>query len=1246
MKKRDLFLTGALLFGFGLNALAQSAEETLFFYGFEDELASFRDSSKAVDSITQIRYYDGVISNGAGAGVYPQDLTIAYAKDTTIFLLHGLSPFRDANRQDSYELIQDPLGGHQADLEAMGAQGGQYYFKYNSGGTGDGLCNDYEANLFVRGIQLEDNTSYRIVFYSKASDPTANMQAGVFRGYYNSERAISMNGDSGNEFLLDKTSFTTDQWERNTIMMYYQNDSVANRHMYYAGFWWQDAWRTIDPATGIEYNAIEQFDTYFLRFSFRYPARSYYLDDIALYKSTIGGAEFNGEILRVDFGYETNLGSLARAKAEGAIELPGDYFTLTAEYAGDPYDLDVLAAEYHSDGYLYIWLDNDSFEGLENVRLSFTNPTDPALQLKYTGTLYPKSLDQAWVDAGKIVPDFENEFAVYNPEIFATSLKYYPPAVVSVSPEEGSFGLGSDTRTFDVTFSKEVYANLSDPLNDDFSVLARVQTSQGVENWVPAAYDEETFTVTFQRPAGSVSELSGDYDFTVLNAHTDKGAQYMKGDDYTFSYSFGPADVAPVYLGKSDFSQYSVGANEIEGFSINEYGIMRIQQFSGLAGKALMWGLYGVNLQNDPKGSDDLTRGPALSYKINVSEPGDWRVSYAMSGCLKNSWNDGALMYFRIYDSAGEIIYESNRGEDHTNLPEEGGVVTSYEEFQQMISFPNTGEYTLVWNMPNENSWSGGHQGGRIIYYVEVSNEYSSAYKYIDMLIGAQTSAKDILALAKANPDYSGVYQDEFEALINSYEGFTSHAPSAYNAAVKALGDGSAVMSERMGIVDKYNAEYAAAKDKEAVYTDSTSYNQLVAYTDLVAKIAEYKDLDVTAKDNDAMTAITAEVTAATKAMTDRCSAIDRFNGLKSDIEGLFVTYASYDFAEEFKNAQKVYNENKDLDVFAVTDDALNASNTALDDAKTAFNNRMSAANLLSKQDKQLKSLAADLDVELDAEAQAMVDGVMATILEDDQNVANLYQLAIKARISEMYANSELEDAVELTHFIQNASFYTTYSPSNKIHSNENPLPGWAVLGGSNNDYLRDQSNNGADANINYEGSAKNSGIALDWGSSVKMTQTIKNLPAGKYTFSHYQNAWGELTASTTRGGFIFNQKNLAGEDISDTITAYNQSGEVILYGGEVELLIDLTTNSTWGFYDDLTLMLEEPLAGYDYAAAAAAAANAIEDAKTNVATVKEAVDVMYYNLGGFNTAQPDGVTIKVTTGKNGARKVEKILVK
>ncbi|MBO7293838.1 MAG: hypothetical protein J6U65_00310, partial [Bacteroidaceae bacterium] len=90
------------------------------------------------------------------------------------------------------------------------------------------------------------------------------MNVDLMRGFYNSEKQFSMTGEmNSGEFKLEKKTFQTDRWERVTMMSYYQNDSVANRYMYQAGYWWSDSWRrTID---GQEYNMIVQPDQYFVR---------------------------------------------------------------------------------------------------------------------------------------------------------------------------------------------------------------------------------------------------------------------------------------------------------------------------------------------------------------------------------------------------------------------------------------------------------------------------------------------------------------------------------------------------------------------------------------------------------------------------------------------------------------------------------------------------------------------------------------------------------------------------------------------------------------------------------------------------------------------------------------------------------------------------------------------------------------------------------------------------------------------
>ncbi|MBO7293839.1 MAG: hypothetical protein J6U65_00315 [Bacteroidaceae bacterium] len=163
MKKCDLLLAGAMLFGFGATAQAQ---EQLFFFGFEDGVASFTDSANAPDSITEVQFYSHIGSNANN--LKPEEFEFGPKVDTLLYVLNGLSPKTD--RGDSYDIVIDADGQHKGEFEAMGAQGGERYFKYNAGGDfGGAVSNDYEANLFIRNLPISDTTSYRLSMYVKAS---------------------------------------------------------------------------------------------------------------------------------------------------------------------------------------------------------------------------------------------------------------------------------------------------------------------------------------------------------------------------------------------------------------------------------------------------------------------------------------------------------------------------------------------------------------------------------------------------------------------------------------------------------------------------------------------------------------------------------------------------------------------------------------------------------------------------------------------------------------------------------------------------------------------------------------------------------------------------------------------------------------------------------------------------------------------------------------------------------------------
>ena len=1268
MKKRDLIFVVALLLGFSLGARAQTAEETLFFYGFEDNLASFTEDSP-VDSITEIRYYAG---NPTSAG-----FEIVYTKDSLMYLFNSISPVISDDRTDTYELVTDPTGTHKGEMQELGAKGGDSYFKYTSGGEGSGLCDDYAANLFVRGLKLEPFTSYRLVFYSKGSHEEANLQAGVFRGFYNSEKPISLNGENGNQYLMEKTEFTTDRWERNTLMMFYQNDSVANRHMYKHGYWWTNSWATTDTVTGKTYNQIQQFDKYFFRLSFRYPGRTYYIDDISLYKSNIGGAEFNGDVLRVDFGYQTNLADLAKKDPTGAIELPGEYFRLVShsEEWGDE-ELPVLSAEYHADGYLYIWLDNAEFYIEDDTRLSFTNPVDdPSLCLKYTGTLFPNSLDTAWVNAGKIVPDFENEFAVYNPAVSAISRVYLAPTVKVSTPENGSFNLDPKIRSIDISFSKEIYTNLTEGTDDAYNVIVAMQSSGAEEIWLPSAYDEETFTVTFTRPAEFTADLSGDCDFKVRNARAGMGEMYQAGSEETITLTFGNLSEIgrPVYFYQSEaawtaadhasqcipkgWTAYdaSIGSGGQIGTGETVAGRSRVYFFG--AGGAFTRGFY-----SSPRGNLEakIVYGDVVDYGLTLDQGNYW-LSFKTFG-----WDGSPTIKVFVYPV----------GTDRPATP----IGTLKAEPNVANATAGTGSYKVeqcatakfAFTVENDDNYVmefvSGTSGweGAVIGAIELTNQYSEAFTYLKMLEDAQAAANGVLANAKADNKYSGEYLNTFQGVIDDYADFTDTAPSAYVDATNTIKNATSAMSTRMAVVDKFYTEYQAAIDKEAVYTDSVGYNELVAYTALVAKIAEYDGLDVTVKTGDELTAITAEVTAATKAMTDRCTAIDNFNRALAGALNVLENQTEYDMLPEYAALQSAYNEWKDLNVITSSDEDLAESTGALNDAMKFYTYAGQSIAAQTVQVKGLYALATELEVDFDDIQAGLADEIadrMNNLRTDDQDLAALLKEVLKYRVYELLADEGYDGTrLNLTPFITNYNMYLTAkigveveqfyyqwgTPNDRWRLKSGVFttvyPGWTLNGKSGNVHVCNETQNWNDKAEIVDGY-----IAFDWNSSFELGQTVTGLPEGLYSIGVGFN--NNLENSIMIGQADDNTPDTVSvakgnEDYPAAANAFVDSLEV---SDAITVKLVISGGSSWGRIDNWELYLDGKSETADYAALAAAQKQAAIEQATFVPSIRTTAPVSYryFTVDGVETdASNNGILIRVSTGADGRRNVEKVIVR
>lgn len=592
MKKRDLLFAGLLLFGATAFAQPQRTPqdpEQLFFQDFEADFDAWKE--KEVDRITELQYYNNSQTGTKNNTKIWQnkadwDWNNAITRtDSVLILKNGVLTTDAASEvqnyaKDKYTILNDESQARKEAFDQFGEadKGGKYVFQYISDTCHNGsnaYSPNYRRNLFVRGLPIEDTTSYRLTFYVKAtkvkSGALPRMYADVMRGYFHAEKPFSMGLEDDANNMKYKTTYSyekrgwgaptdddpnpfTGEWEKVTFMTYYTNDSIANSFVFIDGYWWVDDWKwtkgSKEPVP-TDHNLIYtvQPNKFFVRLSFSSDDTQFQVDNISLTKSTIGGVEYSGSKIRVDFGYKTNLGDLAKAAYAqnkiDAVEVQNEglkYFTVWGKNSTGWSRIPIASAEYHGDGYMYMFAAEGSsgepysFDSYDSVLVSFNNPVDkPDLCLKYTGdgksstSTFPRPWDTAWIRAGKIVPNFSNEVGKKNPYAVAGvfSMKELPPVVQETEYEENSFGIPADTKTIWIKFSRKI--DFDNAGLNSTKLIAKL----GEELLTPS-WDAENSRLILTRTGSD--RLTGDKELTLIQL---KGIGTPEAAPLTYHYHFG-----------------------------------------------------------------------------------------------------------------------------------------------------------------------------------------------------------------------------------------------------------------------------------------------------------------------------------------------------------------------------------------------------------------------------------------------------------------------------------------------------------------------------------------------------------------------------------------------------------------------------------------------------------------------------------------------------------------------------------
>ena len=1276
-----------------------------------------------------------------------------------IIMFNGVEQSSSATEQlyqvyknDTYKIVGDK-GLDEARNDAFkqyGEDGGKYFFQYTTGdisaaraagqissshySTDTRSTKKYRRDLYVRGLNIEDESSYRLTFYIKTKKlNTFNpiFYADLMRGYHHQRANFSMGYKSGKDFSFTKDDFVDGQWEKITIMNYYINDHEADAYVFYKGeySWYDDwTWRPTDEelaaagktlAPGEVLNYIKQPDKFFVRMAFATDSVEYSLDNITLTKSWIGGCEYNGDKLRVNFGYDTNLKELVKAEIAKtnlpAVEIPnegGKYFQVWCKKNGVWSYMPIRSAEYHTDGYMYMFtsylpIDPDDpesemaplqFGDYDSVFVSFHNPVEiPELTLKYTGSLYPKALDTAWVNAGKIVPDFFNELAVPNPttKIWAnvSSLDGQPPIMQEPPYEDGSFGLDGKITELRFKFQKQVKTDKEFKGEVTDNVVAYV----GEEVWIPT-WDADTKELVITRPENLRSQdLKGDRLIHIIQI---KGMNGDAGNDVKVNYHFGSfSKVVSSTQISSDWR--SEGGGELGGYNpastyAHDGNTAFLKGGGSKKAKTRVYAMAGTYPNDcgyvitqyvlDKTGNmysivhfdkaEELTiefLGTGWAYS-GSKVPGLPCYLYfypAPGGTLENGDDKGFAVLEACEKTAlgsftPKTVVEKGNIEDKDTgtWPEE------VETFKYNFTIPSAGDYVFEWvtkDAPKADVKSGVFISN---YTISSANAGNLSTPYVSKLNKAVENAQAKLTAAEP-AKYRGADYNALATAAQEGDAYMGNFPSKYDSVVAHINGLINTLSLRMDTIDLFYTEEAEVADLLASFTgDSAKYQDLVTYKALKARKDANATWDCTAKTTREIALETEAYKADVKALDSRMALIDNFADEITATQALINAKDARRDYEEYNTMVTGCRTASVFDVITKTDDELNAALEALLASRRVYVFRFDYEIAKTRQVKELFVLADTLGYDFGGKKDS-IKAIVNALADDDAALSEVLRQAAILQINKIYAEkneAKIEKLLGLNvsalipnYFLYNEAQVDRDMEKNssgnwrvKRAANTTAIPGWKFTPSSGNWYFvntktTDKYVAGSYMDWEKDGHVFIGGLRSGTQTKGVLTQDVKGLPEGYYMVGLYgYNQTSDLaflfkTDSVELSGKVNTEMNGGSKFV------YKEVGiDSVLVAGTLTYTIDQKSSSGSEFeMREAVLRLNGVNPKCDYAAAVTAQEAELAKLITFVGAPVLKTEVEFYNLSGMRINAPKSgeIVIRKTT-TNGKVVVDKVLIK
>ena len=1134
---------------------------------------------------------------------------------------------------------------------------GEYSLRAENDPTVEGYS--WDRGFKIGNLPIKENTPYRVSFWIKADEPSyidengaeknTALTAWLSKGMENYDKSFS--SPSGRNYGVQMTSGLTGEWQRISFVSYYANaavlDNIIANQEWVGNSVFPESMGGDGTQTYAQYFGGHLPEKYFVVVNMYSPV-SYMLDDLKVEEGvTFNEATFSGNVVKLDFGYPTNIAALAKAN-KGAVSLPVECASVTQN--GTP--LTVEFVEGKEDGFLYVFLTEDvQFEEADDVKVSFTPAAD--CPIIYSTDARPSSD----VESEMKVLGFADEKAWSIEEINVFPSAWTPAKLVSSTPENESFEI--DVETFNkisLTFDKAVdltYASAMLEKNGVFINLTKAMT---------LSEDGKTINI-------AVSGLGdGEYELTVGGVVNTFGVD-CEGD-IVLTFALGKdADTSvseSVYSTNETFAAtangtFPVGWVADDNGTIHEYGLTDAGEVWNYN-----WGgnLGGGGSRAMTGYSGDLNGGAIYWRNFNGSNTlgtltfGEQVKDYMLAdGTLDPAMPEGLSLYLdaRKYQITIRMCAWKNLNGNKDKFNEENAPKYSftledlegnvYARFDDVIAMPN-----VHGNNPADHADPSNYPDGNVTNVTRSQTDFTvdKAGYYVLRFSTTQPSAELLLggvdlitmpskaaywkqqlaaAIEEAKPamdaaygtDYDGDTKTAFSAALAKAEAGGFNTPSAITAVINELKDLAAKLTTRVNNIDDYTIY---------VIEGSTTYESLAEkYLASQVAVDAKKVLDQYAAINPS-TLSDEELSEAVPLLQKTVNAI---NNLEANA-GLLT----WGITKGIETYNKLATQNEA---------ALNAAVAAATDDRAVANN-LNAANKL----RVLQILANELVNGQIPEAYLTKVNEREEYDEYDEPTGNMICDVI---------------GIELTGCVQNPKFYREYGVDG--------IPGWALEAGSDSTSL----------NIAYGGTAPSvdtpvtdQEINIYGNADYNLYQTLENLPAGIYTIKFstrtplvdktadygkifYYNAQNDETGEWDKyiyaGSAVEPYKGGSwgyGNESNNTMIENVQVGEdgTLLIGarehyssGKAEKHEDNTPQSFWTgttMCDNVRIFLVAPLEGYDYAQAAKDMEVSI-DAVENEAEAKVITGI--YNING---AQVSSIQKGVNLVKFSDGSVKKVLVK